>query len=272
MKAILDFINHRSIGELVGIVIGITVLQWVIRKLVFWFRHRDSLPRIFKPNPKRKGMLFEKKAYKEIRKTFKHLPVFRSLLLPLPGDKTTEIDMVFVCTKGIFAIECKAWGIGETDTVIVKWLSPEWELLPNGTNRSNPFYQNNGHVVAIRDLLNGMARDLSAKARVFNVVILQNLLAITDDGGRHVSSPRRYATTLQSSGKCVVSLSRADSSYYEYRVQSDVPGMELFKQELESMSDVLSPEEAEQIAEVLSARQASKKALKEHVQKCTLFD
>lgn len=272
MSAILDFLNHRSIGELIGIVVGISILQWVVRRLIYWFTHRKEHPPLFKPNPKRKGARFEKKAYKEIRKTFKRLPVFKSLLLPLPGDRTTEIDMVFVCTKGIFALECKAWGTRETDTVIVKWLSPEWELLPNGTNRSNPFFQNNGHVVAIRDLINGMAGDLSARARVYNVVILQNLLAITDDGGRHLTTPRRYATTLRSSGKCVVSLSRADRSSYDYRVESDIPGMELFKQELESMSDVLTPDEAERIAGILSARQASKKELKKHVQQCSIFE
>ncbi|MCR5226534.1 MAG: NERD domain-containing protein [Eubacterium sp.] len=116
------------------------------------------LNNIFK-SPQIKGKAFERGISKELEKLNKqgiYGKVLRNIYLPKNIYETSEIDVLFITTAGIFVVECKnysGWIFGtEYD---FKWT----QSLPRGKRKSkkirfyNPMKQNSSHINPLRNYL-----------------------------------------------------------------------------------------------------------------------
>ena len=103
-------------------------------------------------SPTRLGNAFEKSIAKKLNGksiTGIYGKVLRNVYLPKNEDETSEIDVLFITTIGLFVIECKnykGWIFGKAN-------SNKWTVtLPSGKNKSrkyhfyNPIKQNNSHI------------------------------------------------------------------------------------------------------------------------------
>ena len=87
-----------------------------------------------------------------------------NLYLPISGGRTTELDAVMICSRGIFVFESKSrygWLEGsETDREWSQFLfRKDGSLIEN--KLYNPILQNRGHIAHLKKLLGGRIRTWS---------------------------------------------------------------------------------------------------------------
>lgn len=79
-----------------------------------------------------------------------------NMLIPKGNGETTEIDLVLICSKGLFVFECKnysGWIFG--DDLQNKWT----QTLPKGRGRChkeqfyNPIMQNSSHIIHLKNII-----------------------------------------------------------------------------------------------------------------------
>ena len=110
-------------------------------------------------SPKRLGRAFEKNianSLKSLEKQGIYGKVLRNIYLPKNEYETSEIDVLFITTYGLFILECKnynGWIFGREN-------EHQWTVsLPRGKGRSkkykffNPLRQNLSHIKPLNDYL-----------------------------------------------------------------------------------------------------------------------
>ena len=110
-----------------------------------------------------------------------------NLYLPIEGGRTTELDAVMICPRGIFVFECKSrygWLEGkETEREWSQFLfKSDGSLVEN--KLYNPIMQNHGHIAHLKKLLGG-------KIRMWSVIVFSKN---TDIDRISVSYPDTYLT------------------------------------------------------------------------------
>ena len=101
---------------------------------------------------KRKGRKFENKAKRKLEDKF-HVTVYQGLLFPKGFDDTTELDLAFVSSKGLFCFECK---FRDGYSFTCRPLQPTWFAYYSGNNTetmNNPLFQNKLHISALLERL-----------------------------------------------------------------------------------------------------------------------
>ncbi|WP_316568964.1 NERD domain-containing protein [Neobacillus sp. YIM B06451] len=84
--------------------------------------------------------------------------LLNDLYIPKENGQTSQIDHIFISTKGIFVIETKNYNGWITGTET----SPSWTAI-NYKHRSyfpNPVWQNYGHIKAVKEFLGDAAADI----------------------------------------------------------------------------------------------------------------
>lgn len=139
-----------------GFICGLTLaglLVWV----VVWWRRGKAL---------RSGKRGEKIVAKELaRLRKKEYIVINDLLLPSSHGRTSQIDHVVVCTRGIFVIETK----NHAGRISGGEHAQYWQQHLSSQSRSlyNPLLQNRSHLRAIRRILPKMDAQLFSSMVVF---------------------------------------------------------------------------------------------------------
>lgn len=111
----------------------------------------------YKESPYDKGRHLENLTYKSLRHFEKNGGKFLfNLLIPKRQGGTTEIDVLLICSKGLFVFECKnydGWIFGHEG-------HPKWtQTLPKGRglchkeNFYNPIMQNASHIKHLKNLI-----------------------------------------------------------------------------------------------------------------------
>lgn len=123
------------------------------------------------------GQYGEYLIYKEL-KYFEELggKFLFNVYLPKPNNKTTEIDIIFICQKGVFVIESKnfsGWIFGDENNR--NWV----QTLPAGRWRSqknyfyNPIMQNANHIKHLKAVV-------EINAPIHSVVVFSNRCTLMD--------------------------------------------------------------------------------------------
>jgi uncharacterized protein YxeA len=110
-----------------------------------------------------------------------------NILIPKKNNKTTEIDVLLICSKGLFVFECKnysGWIFGNE-------AQENWtQILPKGRGRShkeyfyNPIMQNASHIMHLKNLVGknvpmrslivfsdrGVLKDITVKSNDVSVI------------------------------------------------------------------------------------------------------
>ena len=99
--------------------------------------------------PKYKGQLGEKIAKKELEKLNKDYLILNDIMV-YSDNKTHQIDHIVISKFGIFVIEMKNYG----GKIFGKENDKIWtQKIGRKTNKlNNPIIQNNGHILALKDI------------------------------------------------------------------------------------------------------------------------
>lgn len=103
----------------------------------------------------------------------------RNIYLPYE-DKTTEIDMLWLTSKGIFCIECKNY----SGTIKTDFYDDYWLVEYNSWHTEklfNPIKQNMRHTYALSDLLESYGIDIE----VTPVVVFTDKVKLPNDASNH---------------------------------------------------------------------------------------
>ena len=97
--------------------------------------------------------------------------VFKNLYIPKEDGHTSEIDVLFLCTKGIVVIECK----GYRAKILGYDGAEKWSVIyPNGERYEmyNPVWQNRGHIkTLIYAIKNGLSAPLNKKIPITSLIV-----------------------------------------------------------------------------------------------------
>lgn len=110
-----------------------------------------SILEILFPNYFNKGAVWERHISRKLRFMGEKY-ILKGVYLPTNRGEWTEIDLVVITAKGIFALECKNYG----GTVKGQEKDKNWvQSFPNGENHSfySPIMQNWGHIAALKSFL-----------------------------------------------------------------------------------------------------------------------
>ena len=178
----------------------------------------------------RRGRVFEK----EIVNTLKIMKngnvygrVLRNIYLPKNEDETSEIDVLYITTVGLFVIECKnykGWIFGkETDF--------QWKYtLPAGRGGSkkyyfpNPLRQNQGHIKPLQTFLNKHFPDRSINA--YPVVVFSHKATLKDvpqysvQPVVQVKGLTDYIRTISQKSNPVLTQAQVDELYEDLRTSA----------------------------------------------------
>lgn len=123
------------------------------------------------------GRYGEYLAYKKLERLEDHGAKFLfNLYIPKANGETTEIDMIMICSKGVFVFESKnysGWIFGSEKQV--NW----YQTLPTGKGKShketfyNPIMQNQSHVKHLYEFIKGMAP-------IYSVVVFSDKCTLMD--------------------------------------------------------------------------------------------
>ena len=122
---------------------------------------------------KKKGSLGEKEIGREfgIRSVLgKHGKIHKNLYVPAAGNKTSEIDLIFLCQKGIFVIESK----NVSGSIYGSEWQKNWTVLLSGGHKHslyNPIRQNLTHLENLRKYLSDME---IPKEAFYNLVLFSD--------------------------------------------------------------------------------------------------
>lgn len=158
-------------------------MEYVIFLLVLLIFDRVSR------SSKYKGKYGEKEIIKILKRLPKEYIIFNDLLLQ-NGNKTSQIDHIILCKKGIFVIETKNYGGyisgNEFDKMWTQKIGrrkTEFEFL-------NPIIQNKGHIEAIRQNLN-----INNRIPIISVVVFSTKGNINNVNSH---TPVKYSSELKS--------------------------------------------------------------------------
>ncbi len=111
----------------------------------------------YKENAYDKGRYLEYLTYKSLRHFEKNGGKFLfNLLIPKKQGGTTEIDVLLICSKGLFVFECKnydGWIFG--NEMQKKWTQtlPKGRSLCHKEHFYNPIMQNASHIKHLKNLI-----------------------------------------------------------------------------------------------------------------------
>ncbi|HPZ16172.1 MAG TPA: nuclease-related domain-containing protein [Sphaerochaeta sp.] len=142
----------------------------------------------FEPHdrPGRIGRIGERQALDTVLQQNTYGRVLTNLYLPTNTGSTTEVDLLWVCTQGIFVLEVKhysGWIFGNER-------NQYWTQVIKGGHKSrfyNPLWQNRAHIAALRSLLYP-----TYMGSYFNVVVFSDHCTLKD-----VSFHSERTTVLQ---------------------------------------------------------------------------
>uniref|UniRef100_UPI0022E53D58 nuclease-related domain-containing protein n=1 Tax=Clostridium beijerinckii TaxID=1520 RepID=UPI0022E53D58 len=179
---------------------------------------------------KYKGRYGENEVIKILKRLPKEYIVLNDFLLQ-NGNKTSQIDHIVLCKKGIFVIETKNYGgyiygseLDKNWTQIIGKRKIEFEFL-------NPIIQNKGHIDAIRHNLS-----LNNKIPIISVVVFSNNGNIANVNSH---TPVKYISELKSfilKYDTIVSLSESEIQDINYGlVEKNIKGKKARKQHMKNI-------------------------------------
>lgn len=230
--------NIQEKGIILGLVVNTLSTSFVAMAVVSICTLYKSITE--EKRLQKKGTRYEEKVGKNIEK-YMGDKVYHNILLPLGNGDTTEIDMVFVNTKGIFCVECKyRSGITiECDTSF----DDIWCI--DGRGMDNPFCQNRNHV---RHLNTYIEKEFGNPIPIWNVVVTNPFLRVKRMGvvtykDFHKLSQGRFLLSMSGNGKSV---------------------LKDMKRALEDEPQVLSENDVLTVQNLLDNKCASERELNEH--------
>lgn len=148
------------LDSMVVIIIVYIILVFVIFKIIFKFG-----------SPIIKGKVGEDRIEKFIKKYDANSKVLRNLYIPINSHDTTEIDLLWITTKGIIVIESKnynGWIFGNEKSKY--WM----QIIYNNKQKFyNPVVQNRIHIDSIKKIVN-------LNTKCFSIVIFSNNCTLKD--------------------------------------------------------------------------------------------
>lgn len=154
-KILFFFINNVTEHGILGIFINLIIISLIYYSI-------PAIMAIFQDDDKKKqkhGDDYETTVAGMIEKKFKVKPL-RNVLLTSANDET-ELDMVFITGKGIFAVECKYHDSEFNPRLLGGMADPEWTVA-NECEMLNPFIQNEKHIRFLEEKLD--------KNPIYNIV------------------------------------------------------------------------------------------------------
>lgn len=195
-------------------------------------------------SPKRLGRVFEKSIanfLKSLEKQGIYGKVLRNIYLPKNEYETSEIDVLYITTYGLFILECKnynGWIFGrENDS---KWTVS----LPRGRGKSrkyhffNPLKQNKSHIKPLKECLSDLFPD--KLINLYPVVVFSNrgtLKKISNNSSQPVfykdEMMRYIRDIINQSDPCLTQV-QVDSLFEEMNKYTKV-SKEIKKQHIENI-------------------------------------
>lgn len=246
--------NFHKYGLIAGFFVNVVLLGITIT-IFFTLQY---IYRCIHDSPNKVGARYEELVSNVIKKHLK-TKTLHSLLLPCDFTplKKTEADMVFINQKGVFCCECKHRSFNDLEHVpYIKLMSDTWVLDPqNGISLHNPFIQNKTHIAALADNV-----PLSAKG-IYNMVIVNFEWTFSHLGLEFRSFENKGLAPLEGEGSFLLKINKE----YLFRFVTKMldPGIITFKNHLESMPDIYTAAEVEQLYTELKKYEATKKQLRQ---------
>lgn len=111
----------------------------------------------------------------ELHELYPNAKIIKNAICPKSNGTSTEIDLVMICTDGIFLIEAKNWNAKISGDWNLEYLTATY---PNGTAHQvlNPIIQNSFHYTYLKSLLG-----LSEHRLFKNIVVLGDSVGYSKD-------------------------------------------------------------------------------------------
>lgn len=139
--------------------------------------------------PKYKGQLGEKKVKKELEKLKNDYLILNDIMV-YSDNKTHQIDHIVISKYGIFVIETKNYGgkiYGKENDKI--WI----QKIGSKTNKlNNPIIQNNGHILALKDITK------EKKENFISIICFGNNVELNIDNCKNVIKIDKLNKTINS--------------------------------------------------------------------------
>lgn len=187
------------------------------------------------------GENYEKNIVDLIKKVFE-VNVYRSVLIFIEPNRSTEIDIVFVNTKGIFCIECKYRNNVETRYINLD--NNEWY------EGENALEQNKHHVYHFK-------KNITAEFPVFNIVMFNHPFQI------------KYLNNIYNSGKnsCFSLLHTREPIAIVSNDIYDKKAMQKFKKETDELPDKLTNDDIQRIEKEIESHVATIEQHRDHAKR-----
>lgn len=240
--------NHGFFeGVLIDIVVlGITIGIIVAIKVALSFDKEEK-------DTKKRGDEFEDDTAYAIKK-YVQADTIRNILIPTGETAgnitgTTELDMAFITTKGIFCVECKSH-IGSHNTTLCGSLTEkDWKTVGESCdNIRNPFTQNEGHIKALQRFLE---KEGLRDNTFYNIVSINNIFSFSYFGKIYGEKESYYM--IPNTNKVIITECFGN-------------GFKKWSSELSSYPDVYTKEQVEQLTKCLTTLVGTKEDLKLHVE------
>lgn len=195
---------------------------------------------------RRNGEKYERFTASIIYKFFKIMPI-RNILLQTFDDET-EIDMAFVCKKGVFVIESKFHSRRHSPVLVGSLNDKVWGVS-YGTTMNNPFDQNHKHIKMLEQILNVKS--------VYSIVYSSCPFEFRYFGKIRKSKKEPFFNILANEHKGIV---------YDNKGSFHKGTKDFFRSVL-LLNDVYTDSEVENIIKKLDSMKMSKKERKEFAQR-----
>ena len=190
---------------------------------------------------KKIGDAYESLVAKKIKAHLGIVPV-RNVIISTDDDQT-EVDMVLVNTKGVFAIECKHRG--DSDILTGSYDDQVYTILPDEPIK-NPFRQNYKHQLFLQDLL--------SIDSTYNIVFVNCSFNLKYNGEEHRSYQNAILNLLARERCAMVS------------EDGNEKGIIAFADAINSLPDIYTAEEVDNMINILSAHIATDEEREAHAE------
>ena len=191
---------------------------------------------------KKRGAAYEEHVTTLIRQYI--TPNVLNNLIFYKNELSTEIDAVFVTTKGVFCVECK---YHKHDKVYAPLAFAEWEVEGTEATFYNAKWQNDGHVAALRSHVHDTP--------VFNLVINSTDFRFDQSNLDYYDDRNNCADFLKDDYFLMAKIGTGASSK---------KNIQALKTHIDQLSDILTPQEVSSLTSFLKKYIATPEQRKRH--------
>jgi hypothetical protein len=231
--------------------------------------HRHPMMLLKRTNAELEGERYEKVLAKHLSKAFGVKALPNVIFSKADGEKT-EVDIIFVTTKGLFCVEAKHHMNGDicNPEAVGEFNGSAWKYRKTNEvyteNVVNPIRQNKGHIDALYEMLQGVV----PKTAIRNLVIQNVASCVIYEGKLYGASlnpiwygsiPSQYPELQYFSSENYI-INRSINLLKEANTEVALYDKHIWKTcmkpivgDLNALPDVLSPREVEQLTGLLQS-------------------